>query len=322
MRPNRMMYEPGGRRAGLLLLALLLPTLAVAEPLRVFASVAPLQVFVSMIGGDHVDARALVRQGFDPHAYDPTPQQIGALTKTALYVSAGLPFERAWMPRILSANPTMQVLHARDGIASRTLEAHDHGHRASDPHAIEDDQHGHTPPPALDTGSHDLAGAYETDPHVWVSPPLVRHMAGRIRDKLNELAPAHAAQFMRNHDAFIAQLDALDRELHALLDPLPNRRFMVFHPAWGYFADNYGLTQVPIEHEGKEPGARALAGLIDQARNEGIRLVFVQPQFDRRRALQVAKAINGTVVSIDPLAADYFDSMRRVGREIARALQP
>ena len=95
-----------------------------------------------------------------------------------------------------------------------------------------------------------------------MSPPLVRHMVGRIRDKLAELAPEHSADFARNHDTFVAELDALDAELHKLLDPLPKRKFMVFHPAWGYFADSYGLTQIAIEHEGKAPGPRTLAGLI------------------------------------------------------------
>jgi zinc transport system substrate-binding protein len=147
-------------------------------------------------------------------------------------------------------------------------------------------------------------------------------MVGSIRDELTKLAPAHAEAFARNHDAFVAELQALDRELHVLLDPLPNRRFLVFHPAWGYFADAYGLTQVPIEREGKEPGARALVALIDQAKREHINVVFVQPQFNRRSAAQVARAIGGVVVAVDPLAADYVDNLRRVGREIAQALQP
>jgi len=157
---------------------------------------------------------------------------------------------------------------------------------------------------------------------VWTSPPLVRRIVGVIRDKLAALNPAYAADFSRNHDVFVAELETLDRELHALLDPLPNRRFMVFHPAWGYFADTYGLTQVPIEREGKAPGARALAALIDQAQQEKIKVVFVQPQFDRRQARQVAQAIGGAVIAVDPLAADYVDNLRRVGREFAQALQP
>jgi zinc transport system substrate-binding protein len=97
---------------------------------------------------------------------------------------------------------------------------------------------------------------------------------------------------------------------------------LVFHPAWGYFADSYGLTQVPIEHEGKEPGARALVALIDQAKREKINVVFVQPQFDKRSANQVARAINGQVIAVDPLAENYVDNLRRVGRQFAQALQP
>jgi zinc transport system substrate-binding protein len=318
------------------LLSLLLPALAPAEPLRVFASVAPIQTLVQRIGAEHVDARAMVRPGFNPHTYDPTPQQISALAGAALYVRTGMPFEKAWMGRIRSANPEMRVFDARDGIALRELEAHSHDEPPDDAKHHDgsghDDAHGTKRPNdahgARDTHAHehkhdhDHDHDHEQDPHVWTSPPLVRQMAGRIRDQLTELDPAHAADFARSHDAFVAELEALDRELHGLLDPLPNRRFMVFHPAWGYFADTYGLVQVPIEDEGKEPGARALVALIDQAKQEGIQVIFVQPQFDRRAAKQVAQAIGGVVVAVDPLAADYVDNMRRVGREIATALQP
>ncbi len=269
----------------LLLLLLLVPTLGLAEPLRVFASVVPIQTFVQKIGGEHVDARVMVQPGFNPRTYTPTSQQINALAGAALFVRTGVPFEKAWMKRIQAASPVMQVLDARDDIALRELEA-------------------------------------EQDPHVWTSPPLVKHMVVRIRDKLSELDSVHAMEFARNHDAFVAELDALDAELHALLDPLPNRKFMVFHPAWGYFADNYRLTQVSIEHEAKEPGARRLAALIDQAKQEKIRVVFVQPQFDKRQARQVAQAIGGVVIAVDPLAANYVDNLRRVGRQFAEALQP
>ncbi|PVV11531.1 MAG: ABC transporter substrate-binding protein [gamma proteobacterium symbiont of Ctena orbiculata] len=289
----------------LLLLLLLVPSLGNAEPLRVFASVVPIQTFVQRIGGEHVDARAMVRPGFDPHTYDPTPQQISALAGTALYVRAGLPFEKAWMERVRSANPQMQVLDAREGISLREIEAH--GHDEDDGH----DEH----------DSHESVDDHEQDPHVWTSPPLVKHMAGKIRHKLIQLAPDHAANFTRNHDALLAELDALDAELNRLLDPLVNRKFMVFHPAWGYFADHYRLIQVPIEHEGKSPGARTLAALIEQAKQEKIKVVFVQPQFDKRQARQVAQAIGGIVVPVDPLAADYADNLRRVGQQFSQALQ-
>ncbi len=273
------------RKLLLLLTLSLVPAVGLCAQLRVFASVPPIQSFVERVGGQHVEVRAMVRPGFSPHTYDPTPQQISALASAALYVRTGVPFEDVWMDRIRSANPEMQVLDVRDGISLRTL-------------------------------------ADQQDAHVWSSPPLVRHMVDVIRDKLSMLDPAHTADFARNRDAFVAELDALDRELRALLNPLPNRKFMVFHPAWGYFADTYGLTQVPIENEGKGPGARALATLIDQAKEDKIKVVFVQPQFDKRQARQVAQAIGGTVIAVDPLAADYVENLRRVGHEFAQALQP
>lgn len=318
----------------ILLLLLLIPAVGLAEPLRVFASVVPVQTFVKKIGGEHVDARAMVRPGFSPAIYEPTPQQIAALADAALYVRIGVPFEDAWMERIRSANPTMAVIDAREGIALRGMEAHTHDdHQHGDWHARDDVNQGkhehdgeHHPPDAAREVPAEASPAghlhdQEQDPHVWTSPLLVKHMIGVIRDKLTELDPAHKAEFSRNHAAFAAELDTLDRDLHALLDPLPNRRFMVFHPAWGYFADAYGLTQVPIELEGKEPGVRALAALIEQAKAETIRVIFVQPQFDQRQAREVARAIGGAVIAVDPLAADYVDNLSRVGREFARALQ-
>ena len=310
-----------------LLLLLLLPAFGMAEPLRVFASVLPIQTLVEKIGGEHVDARAMVRPGYSPHTYDPTPQQIVALAEAVLYVRTGMPFEDAWMDRIRSANPDMQVLDARSGIALRAMQTHGHHHEgdrdgrsSSSDRENGSDRHEDPHRPEVDHTSD--AYHHESDPHVWTSPPLVRHMAGVIRDKLAELDPAHASDYTRNQDAYIAELDALDREIRSLLDPLPNRKFMVFHPAWGYFADTYGLVQVPIEHEGKEPGARALAALIEQAKQENVRIIFVQPQFDDRHAGQVARAIGGNLIAVDPLASNYTENLREVARQFAEALQP
>lgn len=360
---------------GLLLLLPLLaqPVLALpapgrAEPLRVFVSVLPLQTFVERIGGDQVEVRALVRPGYNPHTFDPSPQQIAALADADLYVLTGVPFETAWMPRIRAANPRMAVLDARSGIALQPLPAHhhddhegpteghaagpdahhpaEHGHDHAHGHAAEprdhaapapgqppeagqgahkdhehDNAHDHTPPQAHpDATAPRLSAAL--DPHIWTSPRLALRMLASIRDELSRLAPAHTELFHRRHAAYAAEVQALDAELRALLAPLHGRAFLVFHPAWGYFAASYGLQQVPIEHEGKAPGARALAALIAQARAEGIRVVFVQPQFDRRQAQQVAQAIDGGVIAVDPLAPDYVANLRRVAQQMAQALQP
>lgn len=273
-------------------------TFAETEPLRVFVSVLPQKTIVEKIGGAHVDVRSMVRRGYSPHTYDPAPRQIAALSATDLYVRSGVPFEHAWMARIRSANPDMQIMDASSGIDVGAI-AHRGNGEAGQYHA-----------------GHSLTGR---DPHIWTSPPLVEQMAGNIRDKLTELDPAHKQDYARNHDVFAAELETLDRDIRMLLKDLPNRRFMVFHPAWGYFADTYGLVQIPIETEGKEPGARALAALIEQAKREGVKAIFVQPQFSAQSAEQVARSIGGRVVPIDPLSSNYTDNLRAVARQIAEA---
>lgn len=304
-----------------LLLTLFTSAVGGAEPLRVFVSVLPLKTFVQKVGGAHVDVRTMVRPGYNPHTYDPTPRQISALAKATLYVRTGVPFEKAWMERIRSTNPNMQVLDVRAGIDLGAMQHHKHADggpatqraQIDGPKSKRDLQH-------RNNTAHDRQDAPERDPHVWTSPPLAKHMIRAIRDKLVELDPAHAQDYQQNFAAYGNELDALDREIRRRLDPLKYRRFMVFHPAWGYFADTYGLVQVPIEREGKEPGGRALSALVERAARERVRVVFVQPQFDKRTAAQLAQAIGGSVVAVDPLAADYIGNLRHVSQQFAHAL--
>jgi zinc transport system substrate-binding protein len=300
-----------------LLVLLSLPSPGVSEPLRVFVSVLPQKTFVEKVGHEHVDVHVMVQPGFSPQTYDPSPQQIAALAEAALYIRTGVPFEHAWMARIRSASPNMQVLDAREGIDLRVIEAHHHDDEPETHWTEAEHATGNAAPSTL--GASPQGQQHEQDPHVWTSPPLVKAMARKIRDKLSELDPEHAGDYADNYAAFAAELDALDRYIRERLGGLQRRRFMVFHPAWGYFADTYDLIQVPIERLGKSPGPRALTELIDRARREGIKVIFVQPQFDRRAAKQVARAIDGAVVPLDPLAADYEHNLRRVAAALAEA---
>jgi zinc transport system substrate-binding protein len=147
----------------------------------------------------------------------------------------------------------------------------------------------------------------------------VKIMAATIRDALTGADPVHRGDYESNYRAFSAELDALDRELRAILVSVKGRAFLVFHPSWGYFAKDYGLRQIPIEAEGKEPGAKALARVIDLGRREGVKVIFVQTQFSRRTAETVAAAIGARVVAVDPLAENYPQNLRRVAHEFADA---
>jgi zinc transport system substrate-binding protein len=270
------------------------------RPLRVFVSVLPQKTFVERVGGGRVQVQALVRPGDSPHTYDPTPRQVAALAEADLYVAVGGTFEDAWMDRIRATNPGMRILDSSEGLSLRAMDSEDDDDGA-------EHGEGHTQPHQA------------LDPHPWTSPPLVKQMAARIRDALSELDPASAPIYANNEAVFATELDDLDRDIRTQLAGLTNRRFMVFHPAWGYFADTYGLTQVPIEREGKEPGPRALVALIDQARREQVKAIFVQPQFSQKAAAQIASAIGGRVEVMNPLAADYIPNLRRVAAVLAEA---
>jgi zinc transport system substrate-binding protein len=278
---------------------------AAAEPLPVFVSLLPQKQVVERIGGDAVKVDVLVLPGQSPATYDPTPQQMVALAQAAVYFRIGVPFENTWVPKIRQAHPKLTIVDTRQGIALQPMGSHDHDH---------------------DHGAKPQAGAaskapVNLDPHIWTSPPLVKQQAATVRDALIALRPAERARFEAGYARYAAELDALDADLRRVLSGKAKRRFMVFHPAWGYLASAYGLEQIPIEIEGKEPSPQALARIIDRAKAEGIRVIFVQKQFSRTAAEQVARAIGGEVVTIDPLAEDFVGNTREVAQALARGLR-
>ncbi|CAG0907332.1 unnamed protein product, partial [Cyprideis torosa] len=170
--------------------------------------------------------------------------------------------------------------------------------------------------------SHEAESENQHDPHIWTSPVMAKAIAGNIRDALIGLDPDHGAAYRDGFHDFAGKLNALDAELATLFRSTPGLKFMVFHPSWGYFADQYGLTQIAIEKEGKQPGAKALAALVDQAIAENIKVVFVQPQFDRKLAQKIADAIHGEVIVIDPLSADYLGNLRKAAHQIIGMQNP
>ena len=231
----------------------------------------------------------MLKAGHNPVTYDPTPRQISALAQTQLYIRIGVPYETVWIQRIQAIQPNMHILDARDGI-----------------HLLDNHQAAH---------SHHTGA--EHDPHIWTSPLFAKQIAANIRNALIKLDPAHRQTYQQNYILFAHELDALDKNIRQQLSGLKQRKFMVFHPAWGYFAETYQLSQIAIQHEGKQIGARSLIHLIETARKEGIKSIIVQPQFDQKSARQLALAIHGRVVAIDPLSADYASTLRQLTAVIA-----
>ena len=282
------------------------------DRIAVAVTLLPQKYFVEKIGGSRVAVTVIVPPGADAHTYEPKPRQMAVLAKARAYFAVGDPFEEVWLEKLKGVNPGMIVLRTDAGIAKLPMEDHDahahaHGHAAGAKHQTE--HH----------GKHHAAEGLR-DPHIWLSPPLVKAQARHIRDGLIALDGANRAAYEAAYQRFGAELDALDSDLRALFKDLGGgREFMIFHPAWGYFAKAYGLTQIPVEVDGKSPRPAQLAALIEHAKKRGIKAILAQPQRSTRAAEAIAQAIGGKVVLADDLAEDWAENMRRVARHVRDA---
>jgi len=269
----------------------------------VFVSILPQAYFLERIGGSHVDVEVLIGAGQSPHSYEPTPKQMAKLATARAFFSIGVPVEKGILRKIRQSHKQLVIVATQQGITYRYLAGHDHEHGEA---------HGK---------GHKSEGKKEPDPHIWMAPKLVKIQARNIYEALIRLDPAHKQEYASNLQVFEADLDRVDARIFRSLAPLKGRKMYVFHPAFGYFADAYGLIQVPIEIEGKEPGARQLSKLIDRAKKDRVKVIFVQPQFSARSAEVVAKAIGGVVVPIDNLDRDYLASLDRIASAVERGLR-
>jgi zinc transport system substrate-binding protein len=286
--------------AGLLVLASLaaLLTTSCAAPaetdsrLGAAVTILPQAGFVKAVGGDMVDVTVMVPPGADPHTYELAPSQMTKLAHAELYfkVGSGVEFELVWLDKILAQNRQLQVVDCSAGIQLREQSAE--GEAPGMP-----------------------------DPHVWMSPANAMIMVRNICDGLVQADPGNQSFYETNRDAYLQQLEELDRDIATAVSGMANRVIMVYHDALGYFADEYGLTVLTIEAEGKEPTAADLARLIDQAREYGIKVIFASPEFSQAAPKVIAGEIGGTVVLVDPLAEDYIANMRAFLHELEAATQ-
>jgi zinc transport system substrate-binding protein len=262
--------------------------------LGVVVTILPQAEFVESIGGDKVDITVMVPPGASPHTYEPAPSQMAALSRARLYakVGSGVEFELTWMDKLIAQNKDMLVVDCAKGIELQQMAAGD-----------EDEPAG------------------GMDPHIWMSPQNAQIMVRNIADGLIQIDPDNSACYEQNRDAYLEKLAQLDQDIRGGLAGVKNRVFMVYHPAFGYFASCYDLTMLPIEAEGKEPTPAGLQYLIEQAKEHNIRVVFAEPQFNPQSAKVIADAIDGRVVLINPLARDYIENMRILMGELIQAME-
>lgn len=281
----------------ILMLALPVKALANVPAMKIFVSILPQKYFVEKIGKDKVNVEVLVRPGKSPATYAPSPDQIKRLGMSDIYFKIGVPFENSIVHKI-ELMDRIQIIDTNQNVVLRDMTPHSHANR---------EDH-------IEHGS-------GKDPHTWVDPLIVKVHARTIFQTLSKLDPDNKNSYKNNYTAFIKELDMLDKRLHIILNELTGEKLFVFHPFMGYFTDAYGLQQIAIETMGKAPRGKELSRIIKLAKKENIKKLFVQPQFDQNAAKKIASVINGSVISIDPLAYNYIKNMENIAQTIARALK-
>ena len=261
-----------------------------SDKIGVAVTILPQAEFAESIGGDRINVTVMVPPGADPHTTELTPSKMTEVAEDKMYakVGSGIEFELSYMDKIEAVNKNMLVVDCSKGIELVT---------SVDPNE-----------PGM-------------DPHIWVSPLNAKIMVQNICDGLVQVDPANKDYYEQNGDAYLQKLDALDQEIRSSLANIKNRAFIVLHPAWGYFARDYDLEQIPIEIGGKEPSAQDITRIIDEAKQRNIKIIFASPQFNPQMAEVIANEIGGKVVLIDPLAKDYIDNLRMVLDEMVQAME-
>lgn len=253
------------------LIALSLSQASAEHPL-VLVSIEPQRFIVDRIAGDLVSCQTLIPPGGNHETFEPGMKQLALASKAQVYFSLGHPhlgFEAAWMQQLKSESSNLKIINSSAGFS-----------------------------------------ALADDPHIWNAPEAMMHMAIRISNGLVTIMPEHTQQLLAGLKVLLNEIDKTSVQVKSILGELPEKKrsFLVFHPAWHYFAKSYGLTELAIEEHGKEPGAARIASVIAQAKEAGIHVIFVQPQFSKSVAELIASELNGRIVELDPVAYNWTQS--------------
>lgn len=284
-------------RLGLILVFLL--AVLNAKPV-VSATILPVEYFIEQIGSNSVEITTIVKANADPHSFEPKVSDMKKLEFSDLFFAVGIEYEGVWLPKFNKAYPNLKIINTQAN--AHMPQDHDN----HDGHDHEDEEH------HGDHDGHDNHDHEEFDTHIWLDPIMVKDQAKIIAQALSDEYPQNSQIYSQNLDKFNQEIDKLDSYIKDSLKDLKNRKFMVFHPSWGYFAKRYDLTQIAIESGGKEPKPAALARLIKRAKDENIKVVFISPGFSKKSAELIAKQTGAKLIEIDPLSKEWLENMYKI----------
>ena len=339
--------------------ALLLASLLSAKPV-VIASIAPVGYLAKAVGGDKIEVQSLANG--DVHSFEPKPNDMKAVATARIFIAAGLEFEEAWIPRFKASAKNLVVVQSDAKIAKLKEEhsghadhdeehgEHNEKHSGHDDHKAKDDKHsGHAGHAAKDKHAdhkakddkhsghaehakhdekheaheeHDEEHEAHADPHVWLNPMLAITMARNISDALIAMDKANKDFYLKNFQKLMNDLLAFDESAKNELAGLKNRKFVVYHPAWGYFAEHYDLEQISIERNGKEPKIDEMASTVKMIKDENIKVIFADPNRSQKSAQVLASQTGAKVELLDPLGYNLLENLKIAVRAIKDANSP
>ncbi|MGB1227043.1 MAG: metal ABC transporter solute-binding protein, Zn/Mn family [Poseidonibacter sp.] len=287
------------------IIAFFLLTSFVYAQTNIVVSILPQQTFVEKIGANKVNVIAMVTPGSNPHSYEPKPSQMVHISKADIYFPIGFGFEDTWLEKFANQNKNMKFVEMKKGIKKIMMKKHNHHH--GNEHENHD-EHEH----------HKDEVKYKEDPHTWTSPKNVKIMAKNIYDTLVQIDASNKEYYLNNYNKFLEEINQTDEKIKAIFSKIEkNSKFMVFHPAWGYFAKDYNLIQFPIEVEGKEPKPKMLKRIIQEAKKENIKAIFTQSEFSDKSAKVIADELKIKVIKETPLATNWSQNLIHVANTIA-----
>lgn len=286
-----------------------------ADKRVITVSIEPLRFFTEAIAGADWTVETLVPNGASPESYDPTPRQLAQLAESKACLRIGyVGYEMVWSSRLAENAPHVPFMNMSEGIELiyDSHHAHHHHHEGHPGNYEEQEEEGEHRHEAEEAES-------GVEPHVWNSPANARIIAGNVLKTMITLDKEHAESYRQRYDSLCQRIDRCDSIVKGLLSqPEASGAFMIYHPALSYFARDYGLTQIAIETDGKEPSAARMKELNELCKAHHVKVIFIQPEFDRRNAEAIAKQTGARIVSINPLSYQWEEELIATARALTQ----
>ncbi|MBU3014408.1 zinc ABC transporter substrate-binding protein [Poseidonibacter lekithochrous] len=283
---------------------------------NIVVSILPQQTFVEKIGGDKVNVVSMVTPGSNPHSYEPKASQMIHISKADIYFPIGFGFEDTWLNKFANQNKNMKFIKMTKDVQRIMMKKHNHHHEGHKEHDENKKDHEHNE--HHEHEEHTDKAEYKEDPHTWTSPKNVKIMAKNIYAVLVQVDSSNKEYYLNNYNNFVNEINQTDKKIKEIFTKIPkNSKFMVFHPAWGYFAKDYNLIQFPVEVEGKEPKPKILKEIIEEAKKENIKAIFTQSEFSDKSAKVIADELKIKVIKETPLATNWSQNLIHVANTIA-----